>query len=116
VETVETSSASPASSLVQASAPELLNDIASPRDQRLTVPLEELNRVLGGGFVPGSVLLVAGTLVGAPDWALLCGALDHPDDEPVLRARTVSCGEIARRPIEPAAFAAALGRRLEEAL
>lgn len=63
-----------------------------------------------------SVLLVAGTLVGAPDWALLCGALDHPDDEPVLRARTVSCGEIARRPIEPAAFAAALGRRLEEAL
>jgi len=63
-----------------------------------------------------SVLLVAGTLVAAPDWALLCGALDHPDDEAVLRARTVSCVEIAWRPIEPAAFAAALGQRLEEAL
>jgi lipoate-protein ligase A len=63
-----------------------------------------------------SVLLVAGTLVGAPDWALLCSALGRPDDEAALRVRTVSCVEIARRPIESAAFAAALGQRLEGAL
>ncbi|HSB22175.1 MAG TPA: ligase [Burkholderiaceae bacterium] len=63
-----------------------------------------------------SVLLVAGTLVGAPDWALLCNALARPEDKAALRARTVSCEEIAMRPIDPAAFAAVLERRLAEAL
>ena len=63
-----------------------------------------------------SVLLAAGTLVGAPDWARLCDALDHPDDEASLRARTVSCEELLGRPVEPAAFAVALERQLDEAL
>jgi lipoate-protein ligase A len=63
-----------------------------------------------------SVLLVAGTLVGAPDWALLCDALDHAQDEAALHARTVSCRQIAGRPVEPTRLAAALGQRLHRAL
>uniref|UniRef100_UPI00289E2E65 cytochrome c biogenesis protein ResB n=1 Tax=Diaphorobacter sp. TaxID=1934310 RepID=UPI00289E2E65 len=43
----------------------------------------------------GCVLLVAGTLVTPPDWALLCQALDQQGDEAALRARTVSCAELS---------------------
>lgn len=64
----------------------------------------------------GSVLLVAGTLVSVPDWTLLCDTLDHPQDESVLRARTVSCEQIAGRPVPAAEFAAALARQLDDAL
>ena len=63
-----------------------------------------------------AVLLVAGTLVGAPDWALLCDALDRPQDGAALRARTVSCEQIAGRPVEPARLAATLERRLHDAV
>jgi len=37
-----------------------LNEIKSSEEKRLFTPDEELNRVLGGGIVPGSVILVAG--------------------------------------------------------
>jgi len=37
-----------------------LNEIKSSEEKRLMTPDEELNRVLGGGIVPGSVILVAG--------------------------------------------------------
>jgi len=63
-----------------------------------------------------SVLLVAGTLVSTPDWPLLCSAIGHPEDEAVLRERTVSCEQIAGRPVPPAQFAAALARQLDEAM
>jgi len=63
-----------------------------------------------------SVLLVAGTLVGVPDWSLLCSAVDRPADEAVLRARTASCEQIAGRSIGAARFATALERHFAEAL
>jgi lipoate---protein ligase len=63
-----------------------------------------------------AVLLVAGTLVGAADWPLLCEATGHPEDETLLRQRTVSCSEIAGRPIAAERFASALAQRLERAL
>lgn len=63
-----------------------------------------------------SVLLVAGTLVSVPDWPLLCGAAGHPEDEAVLRERTVSCEQIAGRPVAPAQLAAALAQQLDEVL
>lgn len=63
-----------------------------------------------------AVLLVAGTLVGAPDWSLLCEATAHAGDEPLLKARTVSCDELAGRPVEAEHFAAALRARLRAAL
>ena len=38
----------------------LLNEIKSSEEKRLMTGDEELNRVLGGGIVPGSIILVAG--------------------------------------------------------
>ncbi len=58
------------------------------------------------------VLLVAGTLVGVPDWPLLCAAVDRPEDEAALRERTASCDQLAGRPIAAAQLAAILARRL----
>src|SRR5689334_17267338 len=37
-----------------------LNDIPESEEKRLTTSDAELNRVLGGGIVPGSIILVAG--------------------------------------------------------
>lgn len=37
-----------------------LVDISSNTHERVTVPIEELNRVLGGGIVPGAVVLLGG--------------------------------------------------------
>lgn len=62
------------------------------------------------------VLLVAGTLLGATDWRLLCNAVGYPQDEVVLRRRTVSCEELAGRTIEPEAFASALVRLIGSSL
>lgn len=62
------------------------------------------------------VLLVAGTLIGCTDWPLLCDAMGHPQDEAMLRQRTVSADEMAGSPIEPERFASVLMRWLERAL
>lgn len=62
------------------------------------------------------VLLVAGTLVGATDWRLLCDVMEHPEDEAVLLRRTVSCEELAGRMIEPEIFASALTRLIGNSL
>jgi len=62
------------------------------------------------------VLLVAGTLVGATDWRLLCDVMGYPQDEDILRRRTASCEELAGRTIEPEAFASALARLIGNSL
>jgi lipoate-protein ligase A len=63
------------------------------------------------------VLLVAGTLVTPPDWTLLAEALgESPRDAAALARQTVCAGEIADRPIDPAAFAEQLARRVQDAL
>jgi DNA repair protein RadA/Sms len=41
-------------------APRLIQDIASEKTQRLPLPDPELSRTLGGGLVPGSVILLGG--------------------------------------------------------
>jgi lipoate-protein ligase A len=63
-----------------------------------------------------AVLLVAGTLVGAADWRLLCEAMGHPEDEAALMQHTASAEELAGRRIEPAQFAAELAQELEREL
>lgn len=40
--------------------PKRLDEISSVRESRLATPDEELNRVLGGGLVPGSLILMGG--------------------------------------------------------
>lgn len=62
------------------------------------------------------VLLVSGTLVAPPDWALLCEAAGRPQDEAVLHARTVSCDVVAGVPVAARVFAAGLQRQLQLAL
>ncbi len=37
-----------------------INDVSSAEEKRIITPDAELNRVLGGGIVPGSIVLVAG--------------------------------------------------------
>lgn len=62
------------------------------------------------------VLFVTGTLVAPPDWALLCAALGEPQDEAAMRARTVSCVDLAPDFIAAEAYAARLRAALREAL
>jgi len=40
--------------------PHLLHDISTGTEQRIVLPDQELNRVLGGGLVPGSLVLIGG--------------------------------------------------------
>lgn len=40
--------------------PEKINAIASEKEPRITVKMQEFNRVLGGGIVPGSLVLIGG--------------------------------------------------------
>ncbi len=42
------------------SKPQKVSEIETTREERITLPSAELNRVLGGGLVPGSMVLVGG--------------------------------------------------------
>jgi len=54
------------------SVPQRLSEISSDAGERLYVPVEEFNRVLGGGIVPGSIVLIGGE-PGAGKSTLLLG-------------------------------------------
>jgi len=60
IETVESREASPPSSVLPHSKPQRLVDVPVEGFQRIPVPMAEFSRVLGGGIVPGSVVLIAG--------------------------------------------------------
>src|SRR5512135_854658 len=63
VESVEersTSAISSLATLAPKSAPQRLPDITTDEFKRVPVPMGELARVLGGGIVPGSVVLISG--------------------------------------------------------
>ena len=62
------------------------------------------------------VLLVAGTLVSQPDWALLCRAMGHPGDEAAMQQRTVSCAQLHSGFVSAAVYAQALHAALAQAL
>ncbi len=83
-------------------------EVVNPEGRKL-VGLAQRRRQTG-------VLLVAGTLIGAVDWSLLCDVMGHPEDEPILRQRTVSCEEQAVYPFTFEQFARALTQRLERSL
>jgi DNA repair protein RadA/Sms len=42
------------------SAPKRLSEVEGNTDERITVPIGEFSRVLGGGVVPGSIVLIGG--------------------------------------------------------
>jgi DNA repair protein RadA/Sms len=60
VETVESRDTSPPSSIRAHSKPQRLSELPSEGFQRVPVPMAEFSRVLGGGIVPGSMVLIAG--------------------------------------------------------
>ena len=60
IEAPSRSTAQPGVAPLARSAPLSLPDIAVNGNERLPVTMEELSRVLGGGIVPGSVVLVSG--------------------------------------------------------
>ena len=62
------------------------------------------------------VLLVAGTLVTPPDWALLCQAMEQGGDEAAMRRRTVSCAELSASAPDAKRLALALHAALGRAL
>jgi DNA repair protein RadA/Sms len=60
VETMESPPSSPVSSIGLRSAPVPLPEITTDGFARLQFPMEEFSRVLGGGIVPGSLVLIGG--------------------------------------------------------
>ncbi len=60
VEVLEQAAPDPASPIAGGSAPLRLSEIESEGQERLRLPLPEFARVLGGGIVPGSLILVGG--------------------------------------------------------
>jgi DNA repair protein RadA/Sms len=68
VEVVEAAPAKPSAkavarqnpALMPESKPQRLSEIGTQMEERLFVPIEEFSRVLGGGLVPGSIVLLGG--------------------------------------------------------
>jgi DNA repair protein RadA/Sms len=62
VETIEERASTPRSTARNGAAPTLqpLGDVSPKGQERQIVPISELNRVLGGGLVPGSLVLIGG--------------------------------------------------------
>ncbi|MBE9513370.1 MAG: DNA repair protein RadA [Chloroflexi bacterium] len=60
VETKAAAHATPATSILPVNPPQELSQIVSNAQDRLPLPLPEFNRVLGGGVVAGSLVLISG--------------------------------------------------------
>ncbi len=70
---------------VPRSQPQRLNDVTAEGDERYPVPVAELARVLGGGLVPGSVVLIGGDPgIGKSTLLLQMAALMEAVAGPVL--------------------------------
>ncbi|MFH0846928.1 MAG: DNA repair protein RadA, partial [Chloroflexota bacterium] len=98
------SGASAASARVSVSPPETLSRVPSLSQERISIALPELNRVLGGGLVPGSMVLIAGdpgigkstlllqiaSLAGSPDSGVLYVSGEETPRQIKLRADRLS--------------------------
>jgi DNA repair protein RadA/Sms len=97
-------SASPSSGPIL-SKPQRLRDVEGGQDSRLPLPIEEFSRVLGGGVVPGSIVLVGGdpgigksTLLLQASWKLAgaCGPVLYvsgEESERQMKMRAVRLAE-----------------------
>jgi DNA repair protein RadA/Sms len=66
------------------SAPRSIGDISSDADDRINLPIGEFARVLGGGIVPGSIVLVGGDPGIGKSTLLLQMAMEMADTKRVL--------------------------------
>ncbi len=60
VETIETRTGPSVSHLASQTVPQPITSVSTDGFARIPVPMEEFNRALGGGIVPGSVVLIGG--------------------------------------------------------
>ena len=74
----------PLTGAVGRSAPQRLSDIGGDSEERLPMPIAEFARVLGGGVVPGSLVLIGGDPGIGKSTLLLQVALEMARGEPVL--------------------------------
>jgi DNA repair protein RadA/Sms len=85
VETGRDRSALASTGLAPRTAPQRLSDVSLDGFQRIGLPLEEFSRVLGGGIVPGSLVLIGGDPgIGKSTLLLQAAALMAGQAAPVL--------------------------------
>lgn len=78
------SSARPSPGLLGGSSPKRLTEISGDADERLPLSIGEFARVLGGGVVPGSIVLIGGDPGIGKSTLLLQVSLKMADRSPVL--------------------------------
>jgi DNA repair protein RadA/Sms len=100
-------SARNAASLLGRSTPRRLSEISGDVEERLHLPIGEFARVLGGGIVPGSVVLIGGDPGIGKSTLLLQLALDMSRQLPVLYVS----GEESERQIKMRALRLQRGTR-----
>ncbi|MBV6401404.1 MAG: DNA repair protein RadA [Anaerolineales bacterium] len=66
------------------SAPRAIGDVSAGDEDRIRVPIEEFARVLGGGIVPGSIVLVGGDPGIGKSTLMLQMAMEMADQKRVL--------------------------------
>ena len=66
------------------SAPRSIGDVSSDAEDRINLPIEEFARVLGGGIVPGSIVLVGGDPGIGKSTLMLQMAMEMADKKRVL--------------------------------
>jgi DNA repair protein RadA/Sms len=66
------------------SAPRPIGDVSADAEDRIRVPIEEFARVLGGGIVPGSIVLVGGDPGIGKSTLMLQMAMEMADTQRVL--------------------------------
>jgi DNA repair protein RadA/Sms len=72
-------------SSMQQNQPRLIRDVAADGFERISLAMEELDRVLGGGLVPGSLVLIGGDPgIGKSTLLLQASAALATADKPVL--------------------------------
>ncbi len=74
----------PAGGLVVKSTPRTLDEITGDVEERLPLPMVEFARVLGGGIVPGSIVLIGGDPGIGKSTLTLQMALEMATEAPVL--------------------------------
>ena len=88
VETVvdtPTPNAAPPASAGPATRPQRLSQVDGFHEQRIPIPMGELSRVLGGGLVPGSIILIGGEPgIGKSTLLLQTAAMLGTEERPVL--------------------------------
>lgn len=83
--------------LKKSKAPEKLNEIESKAEERFPSNIQEFDRVLGGGFVPGSFVLIGGDPgIGKSTLTLQIGK-SQPDLKILYCAGEESAGQIKQR-------------------